>query len=103
MAPPPLAFCPIDPAPVGIPPPRPNGGLYTGEPFRPGAGWANVPTVPDSIALLRNTLASANPPPGAAHQVPLDARPGNNTYSASYDSLGFAPLQGGSLLQCKSW
>ena len=99
-----LPFSPVDPTPVAIPPPRLNGGLYTGEPFRAGAGWAAVPTVPDSIALIQNTLPSANPPPGiVGRQVPLDARPGNNSYVVSYESLGFGPLQGGSTLQCKRW
>lgn len=93
-----LSFSAIDPRdPVGIPPPKPNAGLYTGEPFRAGAPWANVPTVPDSVLLQRDTLRSAEPPPEVVErQYVYDLRPGNNSsHPASYESLGFSPYQQG--------
>lgn len=54
-----------------------NGGLYTGEPFKPGAPWANVPVVPEADTYTQN-LASANPPPDAIF-IPSYSRLGNNT------------------------
>ena len=60
------------------PGPSPNGGLYTGEPFAPGAPWANVPIVPDAATMIQDALATARPPPGAAAQHQLGLRPGNN-------------------------
>lgn len=74
------------PAPVPqratyLPPPPPslNGGLYTGEPFLPGAPWRNFPAVPDSSYLVHVNLRSAHPPPGAQFQYPAAGhRPGNN-------------------------
>ena len=95
-----LSFSAIDSkAPFGIPPPKPNGGLYTGEPFRAGAPWANVPVTPDSLTLQRETLRSADPPPPAEvteRQYAYDLRPGNNSsHPISYESLGFSPYQHG--------
>lgn len=90
-------FSAIDPkAPCGIPPPKLNGGLYTGEPFRRDAPWGNTPVVPDSVLLIRDTLRSAHPPPGVTNrQYPGDSRPGNNSHPVSYEALGFGPLQPG--------
>lgn len=67
---------------TSVPPPQPsiNGGLYTGEPFLPGAPWGNVPVTPDSGFMIHYNLRSANPPPGAIYQYPGGSfRPGNNT------------------------
>jgi hypothetical protein len=65
--------------PVKLPPPRPNGGLYTGEPFLAGAPWRNFPTVPDSGHLIHHNLRSANPPVDALYQYPGGGlRLGNN-------------------------
>lgn len=71
----------------GIPPPALNGGLYTGEPFKKGAPWANVPVVPDASYMIHYNLRSANPPPGAIYQYPGYNRPGNNTI----DMIGVRP------------
>jgi len=59
-----------------------NGGLYTGEPFRPNAPWRNFPAVPSSDVLLREQLTSAVPPPGAQLLYPSgNERPGNSRIS----------------------
>jgi hypothetical protein len=65
----------------GVPPPKPslNGGLYTGQPFRHGAPWANVPIVPDAgmMAFDRNFPETA--PAEARFMLPGGGiRPGNN-------------------------
>lgn len=61
------------------PPPSLNGGLYTGEPFWPGAPWRNFPATPDSSYLVHVNLRSANPPTQALYQYPAAGqRPGNN-------------------------
>ncbi len=68
------------PAERAVPPPKPslNGGLYTGQPFAPGAPWANVPVEPDAGYMVHYNLRSANPPPGALYQYPGSIRPGNS-------------------------
>ena len=63
---------------MNIPPRQLNGGLYTGEPFKPNAPWANVPVVPDSGYLTHYNLRSANPPLDALYQFVGTQRPGNN-------------------------
>lgn len=63
---------------VPIPPPSLNGGLYTGEPFKKNAPWANVPVIPTVGYMIHYNLRSANPPPGAIYQYPGNIRPGNN-------------------------
>ena len=63
---------------MGIPPRDVNGGLYTGEPFRDGAPWANVPVIPDASYMIHYNLRSANPPADALTQYPGGERPGNN-------------------------
>lgn len=55
-----------------------NGGLYTGEPFKEGAPYANVPVVHDAGYMIHYNLRSGNPPPGAIEQYPGSIRPGNN-------------------------
>jgi hypothetical protein len=79
----PLHFSDVPCAPMPLPPPRPNGGWFTGEACRPGGGWCSVPVTPDALAL-RDTLRSANPPPGAIRQPTSDHRPGNNDYRPDY-------------------
>lgn len=64
---------------LGLRPPPLNGGLYTGEPFKEGAEYANVPVVPDSGYIIHYALRSANPPTEALYQYPETVRPGNNT------------------------
>lgn len=63
-----------------VPPPKPslNGGLYTGEPFAPGAAYANVPVIPDVSYMIHYNLRSAKPPFDAIFQYPGGNRPGNN-------------------------
>jgi len=61
------------------PPPSHNGGLYTGEPFLPGAPWRNFPATPDTSYLVNVNLRSANPPTEALFHYPAAGhRPGNN-------------------------
>jgi hypothetical protein len=61
------------------PPPSHNGGLYTGEPFWPGAPWRNFPVTPDTSHYVHLNLRSATPPHQALYQYPsADHRPGNN-------------------------
>lgn len=64
---------------LNIPPRELNGGLYTGEPFRPNAAYANFPAIPDAGYLIHYNLRSANPPPQALFQYPTNDRIGNNT------------------------
>jgi hypothetical protein len=60
--------------------PKLNGGLYTGEPFKENAPWANIPVKPETGTLINENLKSANPPPFAQfHYVGGEHRPGNNT------------------------
>ena len=66
---------------MSIPPPKLNGGLYTGEPFEENAPWANVPVIPDVDYMTFVNLRSANPPPGAILQYPGYERKGNNYQS----------------------
>lgn len=81
------------------PPPSLNGGLYTGEPFAPGAPWANVPATPDVSHMTAVNLKSARPPPGALTQFAGSIRPGNNyqempgvsMYSDKHSMLCSAP------------
>lgn len=63
-----------------VQPPQPslNGGLYTGEPFKMGAAYANVPVTPDASYIIHENLKTADPPPGATFQYPSGHRPGNN-------------------------
>lgn len=60
------------------PAPSKNGGLFTGEPFKKGAEYADVKVTPDAFFMNNFTLASANPPPGAMGQATDTVRPGNN-------------------------
>lgn len=73
-----LGYSFIDPKdPVSVPPPKINGGLYTGESFKEGAPWRNFPVTPEAHLYTQN-LASANPPPGGIAHIPGYTRPGNN-------------------------
>ena len=60
------------------PPPKVNGGLYTGEPFAKNAPWGNIHIPPTTHHYINEGLRSANPPPGAITQYPHYVRPGNN-------------------------
>lgn len=63
-----------------VPPRSLNGGLYTGEPFQPGAPWANVPAPPEAGVLMHGPWLRGISAPGAEHHVPGGGwRPGNNT------------------------
>jgi len=66
-------------APSSVPPRLPNGGLYTGTEAPVGAGWRNIPVVPEAHILVAENLKSANPPPQGTHMIPGYTRPGNNT------------------------
>lgn len=60
--------------------PQLNGGLYTGAPFQQGAPWSTVHVVPDTGAMMTETLKTASPPPQAQYHYPgAHYRPGNNT------------------------
>lgn len=63
-----------------VKPPKPilNGGLYTGEPFKEGAPWGNVPVISDVSYLVNVNLKSAQPPDAATTQFPGGIRFGNN-------------------------
>lgn len=63
-------------SPVPVPPPSLNGGLYTGQPFQPGAPWANIYVKPEADTYTQNAK-SAMPPPNAL-MIPSNNRPGNN-------------------------
>ena len=65
--------------PHNIPPPAPNGGLYTGTPF--AGPWGNVPVIPDVDYMTHINLKSANPPKEALMQYPGGVRLGNNYQS----------------------
>lgn len=75
-----MQFAPFEHNKSYTPPPKPklNGGLYTGEPFREGAPWGNVPVVADIDYMIHYNLRSANPPIQALYQYPGTIRPGNN-------------------------
>ena len=62
-----------------IPPRALNGGLYTGEPFAPGAKYANFPVKPTAAYWVSENLKSANPPSRALSQLQAGYRPENNT------------------------
>ena len=72
-----LSYSYVDPnEPIGIPARMVNGGLYGGEPFKQGAGWGNIPQVPEAHLMVAG-LNSVHP--GAAQMIPGYTRPGNNT------------------------
>lgn len=58
------------------PPPKYNGGLYTGPPF--AGPWGNIPVTPTASNMTHKNLRSAEPPPGAINQYPGSHRLGNN-------------------------
>ena len=60
------------------PPPKLNGGLYTGDAFVENAPWANIPVIPDAGYFTNVLLQSADPPPNATRQYPGVFRPGNS-------------------------
>lgn len=74
-----LGFCEIPTTKVTIPPPKPNGGRYTGEPALAGSGWEPVTVSPEHHKMINETLLTANPPPQANMQYQACQRPGNNT------------------------
>ncbi len=81
------------------PPPRPNAGLYTGEPFQPGAPWGSVDVIPDAGFMTHYTLRSADPPPGALLQYHPSYRPGNS-YSPT---PGVSQTAHGSAMSVRCW
>ena len=52
-----------------------NGGLYTGQPFKQGAAWANSAIEPNAHVYM-NTYPSM--PDAARNHMPGYTRPGNN-------------------------
>jgi hypothetical protein len=72
-----------------------NGGLYTGEPFKKGAPWANVPVRPTAAYMTNINLRSANPPTLALYQLQAGYRPGNNTddYLEGLGQFGCIPYE----------
>jgi|APGre2960657373_1045057.scaffolds.fasta_scaffold09434_4 hypothetical protein len=81
---------------TGIPPRKVNGGLYTGEPAKMNAPWANVPIVPETH-LYMEKLGSDAPsrvdgaPNEAYYVMPTTLRPGNNnaTFPSHQNINGF--------------
>ena len=72
-----LSYSYIDPdEPFGVPPRQLNGGLYTGQPFQPGATWGNIPIVPEAHVMVAGLNSSV---PGSQDAIPGYTRPGNNT------------------------
>ena len=65
-------------SPVPPPPPRVNGGLYTGKPFPPDAPWRNFPVIPDATYMVSENLKSAKGPKAGLDAIPGYTRPGNN-------------------------
>ena len=59
------------------PPPKLNGGLYTGEPFNGAHG--NYPVKPDAVYMTNENLRSANGPVEGLFHYPGNNRPGNNS------------------------
>ena len=59
------------------PPPKLNGGLYTGEPFNGVHG--NYPVKPDAVYMTNENLRSANGPVEGLFHYPGNNRPGNNS------------------------
>ncbi len=55
-------------APSGIPPRKPNGGLYTGEIAK--GDWGCFPVVPEAYIYSTENLKSADPPPRATNFIP---------------------------------
>jgi len=77
-----------------LPPPTLNGGLYTGEPFAPGAPWRNFPATPDVSYMIHHNLRSAHPPLEALTHYPAgNFRPGNNLVALHGVKL-YAPTHG---------
>ena len=76
-----LEYGEIDPKePYGIPPRKPNGGLYTGTTPPPNAEWGVVPVIPEAYIYMTENLKSANPPPNAETMIAGGStRLGNNT------------------------
>ena len=66
--------------PNKVPPPKVNGGLYTGEPAN--GPWGNYPVIPEPNELSKNLL-SANPPPNA-EKIPMSYNREGNNY-VTYD------------------
>ena len=66
--------------PFGIPPRKPNGGLYTGESAPANSGYGVVSVVPEAYIYITENLKSANPPPRAMDTIAGGyTRAGNNT------------------------
>lgn len=92
---------------LGLNPPRPNGGWFTGESFENNGP---IPIIPDSGYIIHYSLRSANPPKEALYQYPSLLRPGNN-YPISpginkfedgkYDLNCISPIQNNPKNNCK--
>jgi hypothetical protein len=82
-----LQYSYIDPEePKGIPTRQVNGGLYTGESFKPNAKWGNIPIEPEAHILV-SKLSSIHP--GAQDMIPGTTRLGNNTQTfPNHDMYG---------------
>lgn len=64
---------------AALPPPRPNGGLYTGTPAPAGAPWAAVPIIPDQVWMAEQFSQQSGFP--AWMYITSGTRPGNNEVS----------------------
>lgn len=86
-------------APVPVPERQLNGGLYTGEPFKAGASWANVPVEPEPAAMsaniARTDMESLSGKMGQL-MYPTYTRPGNNNVNLPgydyYDQKNFSTM-----------
>lgn len=87
-------FASVPSQPIPIPPRSLNGGLYTGEPFKKNAAWANVPAIPDVDFLTQQRVSDYEGVNQARFQYPGSVRPGNNSQKMP------GVIQGPSGLQC---
>lgn len=60
------------------PPPKLNGGLYTGTPFNNDAGYSTVKVIPDVDYMMNINLKSAKGVSEAQLHYPGNNRPGNS-------------------------
>jgi hypothetical protein len=75
-----LSYSAFDQGHTPLPPPRKNGGLYTGKEFDANAPHRSFYVPQDSSYMLQMNLRSAKPPPGATLQPPGSIRPGNSGF-----------------------
>lgn len=70
-----LHWAPVEQTPINFPN-RPNGGWYNDKECT--EAWGSVRVIPDAEYMNKETLMTANPPPGVPYQPASFPRPGNN-------------------------